>query len=186
MGRSWKLDTQVLFLKTIRFYRFASRTINSSVARTQSSPKKIYIFVYIWIHITFLWIINIVAVYLSTLLSCQVKVKKIMEIVTIWWGEQNVTWLKKNEWVLCYINVILQLSQLSTKQVAVVQRVPDEDSNIINHAADDLVGLSFCLRIYLLCFLHTHTHTYVYIVYILCLRVALTTFFSFIHKIFFV
>jgi len=108
-----------------------------------------------------------------------------MEIVTIWWGEQNVTWLKKNEWVLiCYINVILQLSQLSTKQVAVVQRVPDEDSNIINRAADDLVGLSFCLRIYLLCFLHTHIHTYVYIVYILCLRVALTTFFNLSTKYF--
>lgn len=41
---------------------------------------------------------------------------------------------------LCYINVILQLSHLPMKQDAVVQRVPDEDSNIINRAADDLVG----------------------------------------------
>ncbi|XP_060876272.1 calcium uptake protein 3, mitochondrial isoform X1 [Metopolophium dirhodum] len=35
------------------------------------------------------------------------------------------------------------LSQLSTKQVAVVQRVPDEDSNIINRAADDLMEKIF-------------------------------------------
>jgi len=107
-----------------------------------------------------------------------------MDIVTIWWGEQNVTWLKNNEWVLGYINVILQLSQLSTKQVAVVQRVPDEDSNIINRAADDLVGLSFCLRIYLLCFLHTHTHICLYCVHFMFAYCAYDFFFIYPQNIF--
>ncbi|XP_050055311.1 calcium uptake protein 3, mitochondrial isoform X2 [Aphis gossypii] len=40
-------------------------------------------------------------------------------------------------------NEFLVLSQLSTKQVAVKQRVPEEDSNIINRAADDLMEKIF-------------------------------------------
>jgi len=94
-------------------------------------------------------------------------------------------WLKKNEWVLGYIIVILQLSQLSTKQAGVVQRVPDEDSNIINRAADDLVGLFFFFFTYLFALLSTNTH----IMSIMCkfyVCVLSLRLFSFIHKIFFV
>lgn len=52
----------------------------------------------------------------------------------------------------CFINVVLQLSHLSTKEAAVELHVPDKDSNIINRATDGLVGLFYfsCKNIFAL------------------------------------
>lgn len=58
--------------------------------------------------------------------------------------------LKKTQESFSYLNVVLQLSQLPTKQATDNQQKPAKDSNIINYAADDLVGLLHILFFYLL------------------------------------
>lgn len=67
--------------------------------------------------------------------------------------------------------MILQLSQLHMKQDAVIQQVADKDSNIVNRAADDLVGLYYFLCNSLLCFVYNS----VFYVCVLCLHFFLDT-----------
>lgn len=69
-------------------------------------------------------------------------------------GYEILSRLRETRESFCFINVVLQLSHLPTKETTVEQRVPDEDTNVVDRAVDGLVGyyIFLCFYINLLCF----------------------------------